>query len=96
MSTRKKSTLEDAYRLDPEELRWTCEPSQFDFVYIYRPLRPEGEAGLRFYRQFAADLAASESGAVIFSIADCLKDFLDDSFLRFYDDGQLACFRKEV
>ena len=32
MTTRKKNALDDTYRLEPEDLRWTCDPAQFDFV----------------------------------------------------------------
>jgi hypothetical protein len=64
----------------------------FDFIYLYRPVRPEG-AGLDFYRGFAADLAAAEHEVVIFSIADCLGSFLPERFVRFYHDGHLACYR---
>lgn len=92
--------LQRAMKIADERIEWIhgsvekVAPSRFDFIYIYRPLRPEGEAGRRFYRQFAADLASSGGRVVIFSIADCLKDFLDRSCRLFYDDGQLACFRK--
>ena len=67
-------------------------PRDFDFIYIYRPLRPEGKEGQRFYRMFAEELAGVRHRVTIFSIADCLKDFLPDGFRIFYDDGQLTCF----
>lgn len=67
-------------------------PEEFDFIYIYRPLRPEGQEGKSFYEWFADCLASVDHRVVIFSIADCLKDFLASPFVLFYDDGQLACF----
>ena len=71
----------------------TVSPRFFDFIYIYRPLRPEGAAGKAFYRWFAGELASVSHRVTIFSVADCLRDFLDGSrFTSFYDDGQLTCF----
>jgi len=64
----------------------------FDFVYLYRPVRPSGD-GLRFYRGFASDLEGSTHPVVVFSIADCLRPFLSSRFERFYYDGHLACYR---
>ncbi len=67
-------------------------PLGYDFVYLYRPVRPAG-AGRPFYERFAADLERSDREVVIFSIADCLRDFLSPRFEVFYGDGQLTCFR---
>jgi hypothetical protein len=33
---------------------------------------------------------------VVFSIADCLKEFLRPDIEIFYDDGHLTCFRSEI
>lgn len=63
-----------------------------DFIYMYRPVKPEGE-GRRFYRKFADEISASKKEVVIFSIADCLRDFLPSDFEVFYTDGHLTCFR---
>jgi hypothetical protein len=65
----------------------------WDFVYLYRPVRPEG-AGAVFYRRLATALDREPGEVVIFSIADCLGDFLPDSFDRFSTDGHLTCYRK--
>jgi hypothetical protein len=84
----------------PERIEWIhgsvadVPPRNFDFIYIYRPLRPEGEEGRRFYEGFAEDLSRVRHPVTIYSIADCLKDFLDDRFRITYDDGQLTCFAK--
>jgi hypothetical protein len=64
----------------------------YDFIYLYRPVRPEGSGG-DFYTRFAREVEAEEHPPVIFSIADCLKDFLSDRYEVFYGDGHLTCFR---
>jgi hypothetical protein len=63
-----------------------------DFIYLYRPVRPEG-AGCDFYTRFAREVEAEEHPPVIFSIADCLKDYLSDRYDVFYFDGHLTCFK---
>ncbi len=67
-------------------------PRDFDFIYLYRPLRPEGAQGRKFYENFARELDQVRHRVTIFSIADCLKDFLSDRFAIFHDDGHLTCF----
>ncbi len=62
-----------------------------DFIYLYRPVRPEGEGRL-FYERFAAGLD-DPGPVVIFSIADCLGPFLPPRFDAFYSDGHLTCYR---
>jgi hypothetical protein len=64
-----------------------------DFLYLYRPVRPDGP-GRAFYERVAAELEDSDRAVVIFSIADCLRDFLSPHFEVFYFDGHLTCFRK--
>jgi len=64
----------------------------FDLLYLYRPLRPTGP-GDAFYRRLASQLAARSRPAVVFSIADCLRDYLGPDFEVFYGDGQLTCMR---
>jgi hypothetical protein len=66
-------------------------PRQFDFVYLYRPMRPEGP-GRAFYEMLAREAARSEHPLTIFSVADCLRDFLPAGFDVFYEDGHLTCF----
>jgi hypothetical protein len=68
-------------------------PAGFDLVYLYRPVRPEGE-GEAFYRRFAGELAAAPGSPVVLSVADCLRTFLPPEFERFYFDGHLACYRR--
>lgn len=65
----------------------------WDFVYLYRPVRPQG-AGAGFYRRLADSLASEPGEVVVFSIADCLGDFLPEIFDRISTDGHLTCFRK--
>ena len=85
--------------IDRDRVEWQADdvlnvsPAGIDFIYLYRPVRPEGE-GRRFYERFARDLVASQQPVVIFSIADCLRDFLPAEFEVFYTDGHLTCFRR--
>jgi len=67
----------------------------WDFVYLYRPVRPDGP-GRRFYERLAGVLASEPQEIVIFSIADCLDGFLPDSFDRVASDGHLTCYRKRA
>ena len=65
----------------------------WDFVYLYRPVRPVGP-GSDFYERLAGALDDEPGEVVVFSIADCLGDFLPGSFERFFSDGHLTCYRK--
>jgi hypothetical protein len=95
-------SLQEMMGISPERVEWLhgsvadVPPRDFDFIYIYRPLRPEGEEGRRFYEGFAEELSRVRHPVTIFSVADCLKDFLDDRFQITYDDGQLTCFAKDA
>jgi len=64
----------------------------YDFIYLYRPVRPDGPGG-EFYTRLAREVESEPRPPVIFSIADCLKDFLSDRYEAFYGDGHLTCFR---
>ena len=64
----------------------------YDFIYLYRPVRPNGP-GRHFYSRFAREVESEPRPPVIFSIADCLRDFLSDRYEVFYVDGHLTCFR---
>jgi hypothetical protein len=82
-----------------ERVEWivgdVCEQSLdgMDFIYLYRPVRPSTERGKVFYENLAERLDRSRRQVVIFSIADCLKEFLSPRFEVFYNDGHLTCFR---
>ena len=65
----------------------------WDFIYLYRPVRPDGP-GRIFYERLSTALAAEPGQVVIFSIADALGEFLPPAFETFYSDGHLTCFRK--
>ena len=67
------------------------EPRELEFVYLYRPVRPEGE-GRTFYERLAVGLDLSPHPVTIFSIADCLRPFLSSRFIEIYSDGHLTCF----
>jgi hypothetical protein len=64
-----------------------------DFIYLYRPVRPI-EGGREVYNAIAKKLALINKPLVVFSVADCLAEFLDERFSVFYSDGQLTCFSK--
>lgn len=64
----------------------------YGFIYLYRPVRPEGR-GRDFYARFAREVESEESPPIIFSVADCLRDFLSDRYEVFYGDGHLTCFK---
>jgi hypothetical protein len=66
--------------------------SGYDFVYLYRPVRPDGP-GREFYPRFARQVEAQPHPPVIFSIADCLRDVLSSRYEVIYGDGHLTCFR---
>ena len=91
--------LQDWLGIPEERVEWIVgdvldhPPRGLDFVYLYRPVRPEG-GGRRFYEMFAAELAAAPVGTVVFSIADCLGSFVGDACEIFYADGHLSCFRR--
>lgn len=84
--------------IEEERVHWVVgnvldhTPLGMDFIYLYRPVRPEGE-GERFYKRFAEALGREPRGVVIFSVADCLRAFLPERFERFYADGHLTCYR---
>jgi hypothetical protein len=78
-----------------ERVRWVhasivdVPPREFDVIYLYRPVRPEGE-GRVFYERLAREVAGLP--VTIVSVADCLKDFLPASFRVLHDDGQVTIF----
>ncbi len=62
-----------------------------DFIYLYRPVRPQG-SGAGVYEAIGRRLTACKKNHIIFSVADCLGQFLDESFSVLYSDGHLTCF----
>lgn len=84
--------------IDEARVTWIADdvlnhtPAGMDLIYLYRPVRPEGEGRL-FYRRFARALERSERPVVVLSIADCLRDFLSPRFQVFHDDGHLTAYR---
>ncbi|MBW1810035.1 MAG: class I SAM-dependent methyltransferase [Deltaproteobacteria bacterium] len=93
--------LQEWLELPQDRVEWVvgdvldASPEGIDFIYLYRPVKPVGE-GRRFYVKFAAELEKSKKPVVIFSIADCLREFLSDHFEVFYSDGHLTCFQKKT
>jgi hypothetical protein len=84
--------------IPPERIEWTVDDvldipaTGYDFIYLYRPVRPEGP-GRSFYTRFAREVESQETPPIIFSIADCLRDFLSNRYEVFYGDGHLTCFK---
>ena len=64
-----------------------------DIVYLYRPARSSPN-GRELYRAIARKLASVPKPLTVFSIADCLGQFLDERFSLFFTDGHLTCFSK--
>lgn len=65
--------------------------SSVDFLYLYRPSKPIKD-GLVLYQNLQKKLSDRNKSLIIFSIADCLKDFLSHRYKEFYNDGHLTCF----
>jgi hypothetical protein len=92
-------TLQEWLEIPDDLVEWRAddvletELGGWDLVYLYRPVRPEGP-GRAFYQRLAKTLEKEPDEVVIFSIADCLKEFLPHTFDRFYTDGHLTCYRK--
>jgi len=85
-----------------ERVRWLhasivdVPPRDFDVIYLYRPVRPEGE-GRAFYEMLCRGLAAADRPVTVVSVADCLKDFLPPgAFRTLHDDGQVTIFAGPV
>jgi len=93
--------LQDWLGIPDDRVEWVvgdvCDQvfEDIDFYYLYRPVRPSTERGEAFYENLAEMLDWGEQPVVIFSIADCLKQFLSRRFKVFYTDGHLTCFRSE-
>jgi len=91
--------LQHWLRIPPDRIEWRVADVMktplggWDFVYLYRPVRPNGP-GRVFYERLSEALAAESGQVVVFSIADCLGDFLPPAFDRFFSDGHLTCYRK--
>lgn len=91
--------LQDWLEIPPSQVEWRADDvletslGGWGFVYLYRPVRPQGP-GESFYRRLANTLEKEPTEVVVFSIADCLGDFLPRTFECFYTDGHLTCYRK--
>jgi len=90
--------LQEWLEVPAERVRWVVgdvldhSPAGMDFIYLYRPVRPVGEGRL-FYERFVAAIEEERREVVIFSIADCLREFVSERFEVFYGDGHLTCLR---
>ncbi len=90
-------TYQEILEIPEERIVWINDDiintplDEVDFLYLYRPSKPIGD-GIKLYETLKEKLERRTNPLVIFSIADCLKDFLDSGFEVFYDDGHLTCF----
>ncbi len=90
--------LQEWLRVPEERIEWKVADvldtpaTGYDFIYLYRPVRPEGP-GRDFYTRFAREVESETVPPIIFSIADCLSEFLSDRYDVFYGDGHLTCFK---
>lgn len=90
--------LQEWLRVPQDRVEWIVDDVRnvaatgYGFIYLYRPVRPEG-TGRDFYTRFAREVESEEHPPVIFSIADCLREFLSDRFEVVYGDGHLTCFK---
>jgi hypothetical protein len=65
-----------------------------DFLYLYRPMRPETGAGRAFYSRLADTIATSTRRPVVFSIADPLRRFINPERVEVISsDGHLTILR---
>lgn len=91
--------LQELLGIPAERVEWVhasildVPPRDFDVIYLYRPVRPEG-AGRAFYEMFAREVALAPHPVTIVSVADCLRDFLPPVFRILHDDGQVVIFAK--
>ena len=65
-----------------------------DVVYLYRPARTSPN-GCELYRTIARKLASAPKPLMVFSVADCLGQFLDGRFSLSFTDGHVTCFSKK-
>jgi hypothetical protein len=91
--------LQQWLQIPADRLTWRVEDildaptPEVDFLYLYRPVRPEGP-GRAYYERLAGELEGFSRPVVVFSIADCLGGFLSERFHVFYTDGHLTCFQR--
>lgn len=66
--------------------------NEIDFLYLYRPSKPI-KNGISLYKNLEQKLNSRKKSLIIYSIADCLKDYLGSQYQEFYNDGHLTCFQ---
>ncbi len=86
-----------ALEIPQEKIQWinddilNIDLVDIDFLYLYRPSKPI-ESGIALYEDLKDKLNNRSKSLTIFSIADCLKDYLNSDYKEFYNDGHLTCF----
>lgn len=92
--------FQQALQIPEQSINWVNDNilnvslDHIDFLYLYRPSKPI-KNGVKLYHNLQKKLNNREKSITIFSIADCLKDYLANSYKEFYNDGHLTCFRLE-
>ena len=92
-----KKLFQQILGFDNNRIKWVHDDilnvslNDIDFIYLYRPSKPVYD-GHHLYEVISQKLANREKQVTIFSIADCLKEFLDSKYSMFYSDGHLTCF----
>ncbi len=86
-----------ALEIPEEKIQWinddilNIDLAHIDFLYLYRPSKPI-KSGITLYENLKIKLNNRSKPLTIFSIADCLKDYLNSDYKEFYNDGHLTCF----
>ena len=86
-----------ALEIPEEKIQWinddilNIDLANIDFLYLYRPSKPI-KSGITLYENLKIKLNNRSKPLTIFSIADCLKDYLNSDYKEFYNDGHLTCF----
>jgi hypothetical protein len=92
--------FQNALKIPEIKIQWinndilNVELDHIDFLYLYRPSKPVKD-GIKLYEYLKSILNNRNRPLTIFSIADCLKDYLSHDYEEFYNDGHLTCFRLE-
>ena len=91
--------LQDWLGIERDRIEWRVgdvmevDFSGMDFIYMYRPVRPVG-LGEEFYKRMARQLVEQGRSIVVFSIADCLREFLPNgSFEVLFSNGHLTSLK---
>ncbi len=65
---------------------------EVDLVYLYRPIRPQGEGNV-LYKAIAEKLAENNRSVTVVSMADCLGRFLSERFKNIYSNEFVEIYK---